>query len=111
MNTLLVMTNLPDRATAETLATQLVEKRLAACVNVLQPCLSIYRWRGVVETADEVPLLIKTTVERYQALEAAIRSGHPYEIPEIIALPIAFGLADYLDWISAEAGHDDGLES
>ena len=73
MNTLLVLTNLPDRATAETLAARLVEDRLAASVNILPPCHSIYRWQGEVETANEVPLLIKTTEARYPALEEAIR--------------------------------------
>ena len=86
MEILLVLTTLPDQTTAETLASALVESRLAACVNILQPCRSIYRWQGTVETADEVPLLIKTTEARYPALEAAIRARHPYEIPEIIAL-------------------------
>lgn len=100
MNTLLVLTNLPDLATAEALASFLVEERLAACVNILQSCRSVYRWQGVVETAQEVPLLIKTTEARYPALEAAIRTRHPYETPEIIALPVVHGLPDYLAWVA-----------
>ena len=107
MNTLLVLTNLPDRATAETLAARLVEDRLAACVNILHPCHSIYRWQGEVETADEVPLLIKTTEARYPALEEAIRARHPYETPEIIAIPVLLGLPDYLAWVAAETQSDD----
>jgi len=103
MEILLVLTTLPDQTTAETLASALVENRLAACVNILQPCRSIYRWQGTVETADEVPLLIKTTEARYPALEAAIRARHPYEIPEIIALPISLGLPGYLAWVAAES--------
>jgi len=103
MEILLVLTTLPDQTTAETLASALVESRLAACVNILQPCRSIYRWQGTVETADEVPLLIKTTEARYPALEAAIRARHPYEIPEIIALPISLGLPGYLAWVAAES--------
>ena len=102
MEILLVLTNLPDQMAAEALATVLVEERLAACVNILQPCRSIYRWKGTVETASEVPLLIKTTESRYPALEAAIRARHPYETPEIIALPVALGLPDYLAWVAAE---------
>jgi periplasmic divalent cation tolerance protein len=102
MNTLLVMTNMPDRATAETLAAALVEGRFAACVNILQPCRSLYRWEGSIETADEVPMLIKTSAERYPDLEAAIRAQHPYAIPEIIAVPVTFGWPDYLAWVGTE---------
>ena len=102
VTTLLVLTNLPDRPSAEAMARELVEARLAACVNVLAPCHSVYRWQGVLEMADEVPLLIKTTSERYAALAAAIRSRHPYELPEVIALPIVHGLPDYLTWVASE---------
>jgi len=104
-----VLTNLPDRQSAEALARVLVEDRLAACVNVLSSCRSIYRWKGEVETADEVPLLIKTTEARYEALEAAIRARHPYDVPEIIALPVARGLPDYLAWLAAETQMDTWL--
>jgi periplasmic divalent cation tolerance protein len=102
MRSLLVLTNLPDRAAAERLASALIEKRVAACVNILAPCRSVYRWQGAVQHDEEHPMLIKTTGERYAALEAAIRAGHPYELPEIIALPIERGLPAYLDWVSAE---------
>ena len=102
MEALLVISNLPDRASAEKLAHLLIDQRLAACVNVLSPCRSVYRWKGKVDDAEEFPLLIKTTRERYAALEAAVRKHHPYELPEIIALPLAAGLPAYLDWVSAE---------
>ncbi|MBN9424236.1 MAG: divalent-cation tolerance protein CutA [Candidatus Accumulibacter sp. 66-26] len=102
MSALLVLTNLPDRPAAEALAATLVETRLAACVNILAPCRSVYRWQGAVEAADEVPLLIKTTDECYPALEAAIRAAHPYELPEVIALPVERGLPAYLAWLAAE---------
>lgn len=102
METLLVLTNLPDEAQARQLAHSLVEQRVAACVNVLAPCRSVYRWQGEIETADEVPLLIKTSADRYPALEAAIRAGHPYELPEIIAVPLTRGLPEYLEWVAAE---------
>jgi periplasmic divalent cation tolerance protein len=102
MSTLLVLTNLPDRAAAERLAGSLVENRLAACVNILAPCQSVYRWKGAVQHDEEHPLLIKSTAEGYPALEAAIRAGHPYELPEIIAVPIERGLPAYLEWIAAE---------
>lgn len=102
MDTYLVITNLPDRASAQALARDLVEKRLAACVNILSPCRSVFRWKDKLEDAEEFPMLIKTTRERYAALEAAIRAGHPYELPEIIALPLAAGLPEYLAWVEAE---------
>lgn len=102
MSTLLVLTNLPNRAAAERLADSLVEKRLAACVNILAPCLSVYRWKDAMQRDEEHPMLIKTTAERYAALETAIRAGHPYELPEIIAVPIERGLPAYLDWVATE---------
>ena len=102
MSMLLVLTNLPDRAAAERLADALLEKRLAACVNILAPCRSVYRWKGEVQHDEEHPVLIKSTAEAYPALESAIRAGHPYELPEIIAVPIERGLPAYLDWVSAE---------
>ncbi|MDR2880437.1 MAG: divalent-cation tolerance protein CutA [Azoarcus sp.] len=98
--TLLVLTTLPDRASADTLATRLVEEHLAACVNILAPCESVYRWQGAVETASEIPLLIKTTRDRYPALEAVVQTLHSYEVPELIALPITCGLPAYLDWVA-----------
>ena len=100
--TLLIITSLPDEASAQTLATTLVAERLAACVSVLAPCRSTYRWQGTIESAAEIPLLIKTTTARYAALEDAIRARHPYELPEIIAVPIAHGLPEYLAWVVTE---------
>ena len=102
MQTLLVLTNLPDRAAAEKLADALIEQRLAACVNILAPCRSVYRWKNDLQHDEEYPMLIKTTAERYDELEAAIRAGHPYDLPEIIALPVERGLPAYLDWVAAE---------
>ena len=102
MSTLLVFTNLPDRAAAERLANMLVQKNLAACVNILAPCRSVYRWKDAVQYDEEHPMLIKTTRERYPALEQALREGHPYELPEIIAVPIERGLPAYLEWLAAE---------
>jgi len=100
---LLVLTTLPDKASADTLALRLVEEHLAACVNILAPCGSVYRWQGAVETASEIPLLIKTTRARYPALEAAIQALHPYDIPELVALSVTAGLPAYLDWVAASA--------
>jgi periplasmic divalent cation tolerance protein len=102
MAALLVLTNLPDRAAAERLADLVIARNLAACVNILAPCRSVYRWKGAVQHDEEHPMLIKTTRERYDALEQALREGHPYELPEIIAVPIERGLPAYLDWVAAE---------
>ena len=102
MSTLLVLTNLPDRDAAAKLAETLVAKQLAACVNILAPCRSVYRWKGEVQHDEEHPLLIKTTQARYAALEAEIRAGHPYELPEIIAMPVERGLPAYLAWVLDE---------
>lgn len=102
----LVMTTFPTREKADEMASLLVEKGLAACVSVQSECRSVYRWRGAVESAIEVPLLIKTTDARYAEVEAAIRAIHPYETPEIIAIPLADGLPDYLAWVLAETQED-----
>jgi periplasmic divalent cation tolerance protein len=102
MSALVVLTNLPDRVSAETLAEALVEAKVAACVNILAPCRSVYRWKDAVQHEEEHPMLIKTTTERYAELEAAIRAGHPYALPEIIALPVERGLLAYLEWVGTE---------
>jgi periplasmic divalent cation tolerance protein len=99
---IIVITNLPDRDAALELAETLMEKRLAACVNVLAACTSVYRWKQAIETAQEVPLLIKTRDALYPEVEAAIRRAHPYELPEIVAVPLVRGLPGYLEWIAAE---------
>ena len=104
LRVLLVFTNRPDHASAAALAAALVEARLVACVNVLAACTSVYRWQGAVETASEVPVLMKTTRARYPELEAAIRARHPYELPEIVAVPVEHGLPAYLDRVAAETG-------
>jgi len=98
----IVLTNLPDRAAAVQLAQELVARRLAACVNVLAECTSVYRWKGGIENAAEVPVLIKTRAERYAEVEATIRSLHPYELPEIIAVPVRHGFDEYLQWVADE---------
>ena len=102
MSALLVLTNLPDRGAAERLADAVIAKNLAACVNILAPCRSVYRWKGAVQHDEEHPVLIKTTAARYPALEKAIRAVHPYELPEIIAVPIERGLLQYLAWVADE---------
>ena len=102
MAILIVFTTLPDSNSAVKLAEALVEKRHAACVHLLPAGLSVYRWGGKIEHADEVTLLIKTTQASYAELETAIRTTHPYDLPEIIAVPVTAGLPAYLDWVDAE---------
>jgi len=102
MNPLLVMTNAPDRAMAERLAQALIEARAAACVNILAECRSVYRWQGAVETTTEVPILIKTTDAAYPRVERILRECHSYAVPEVIAVPIKYGLPAYLAWVATE---------
>ncbi len=99
---ILVLTSLPDPAAAQALARALVTGRLAACVSIGAPVESIYHWQGEIETAREFPVAIKTRAPLYAQVEAAIVAVHPYELPEIIAVPIVHGLPRYLDWIAAE---------
>jgi periplasmic divalent cation tolerance protein len=101
-----VLTNLPDSDSAFNLAREVVRLRLAACANVLAPATSFYRWEGRDEQASEVPVLIKSTRERYPELEAAIRSHHPYSLPEIVAWPLEAGFGAYLDWVERECQRD-----
>jgi len=93
----------PDADTAARIARALVEERLAACVNLVPAVRSIYRWQDRIEDQAEVLLVIKTRAERVEALGARLRALHPYELPELVALPVSAGLAPYLDWVAAEA--------
>ena len=102
-----MITSLPDREAAQQLASRLVKERLAACVNILAPCESVYRWQGQIETAQEITLLIKTLRTHYGKVEKIIRQCHPYELPEIIAVPVTDGLPAYLEWLAAETINPD----
>jgi periplasmic divalent cation tolerance protein len=95
----LVLTTLPSDADAETLARTLIGERLVACVNILPPMQSIYRWEGAVEQAEERQLIMKTAADRVEALKKRLMTLHPYEVPELLVLPVADGGADYLGWI------------
>ncbi len=96
----IVLTTCPDEACAERIARALVEERLAACVNILSPMRSIYRWKGKIEDANELLLVIKTSAARFPAIRDRVLALHPYELPEIIAVPIADGLPEYLAWLN-----------
>jgi periplasmic divalent cation tolerance protein len=96
----LVLTTCPHEEAARALAAPLIDARLAACINIVPGVHSIYRWKGRIEEGRECMLLIKTTRDRYPALEQHIRTAHPYELPEIVAMELTAGSADYLAWIS-----------
>lgn len=98
---LLVITTMPDAEGAQGLARALVEARLAGCVNISAPVTSIYEWQGRIETGSEVMLTIKSPRARYPEIERFIVAHHPYELPEVIAVPITEGSPDYLKWIDA----------
>lgn len=104
---ILIMTNFPDKKGAVALAEALIDQHLAACVNVLSPCTSIYRWQGTVESVDEIPILIKTLRQHYDRVEQLIKIMHPYELPEVIMVPILNGLPAYLQWIANETQQPD----
>lgn len=96
----LVFTTCPDHAAADELAAALIERRLAACVSVGGPVTSRYRWKDRVETDDEVPVTIKTRTDYLERLEKAFAELHPYEVPEMLAVPVVWGHGPYLDWIT-----------
>lgn len=96
----LVLCTCPDQDTAIAIGERLVEERLAACVNVVPGLTSIYRWQGAIEHESELLLLIKTVSARFEALRDALLRLHPYDVPEIIAVPITAGSADYLSWVT-----------
>lgn len=102
-----VFVSFPSRSDAEQLARLLVENRLAGCVQILGPMLSIYRWQGQVESAEEWLCLIKTTTSRYPALEEFVKNHHPYQVPEILAVPIEQGYPPYLQWLGECVSADD----
>ena len=100
----LVLTTFPADGDAEGFARALVEERLAACVNVLPPMQSVYRWKGEVEAATERQLLIKTKAANVAALEERVTALHPYDVPEFLVLPIEAGSAAYLAWLQESVG-------
>ncbi|HLE21826.1 MAG TPA: divalent-cation tolerance protein CutA [Vicinamibacteria bacterium] len=104
MSYLLVLTTVGNEEDAARLARSLVEKRLAACVNVLGPVRSFFVWKGKLEDDSERLLLMKTRSDRYPELEAALRELHPYQVPEVIAIPVERGWQAYLSWIDENVG-------
>jgi len=98
---LLVLTTCASNAEAERLAAELVERRLAACVNTVSQVASTYRWQGKIERAEESLLVIKTTQERFAAVQTVIRTRSGYELPEVLAVPVTAGSSEYLQWLGA----------
>ena len=100
MEPILIVTNFPEKKQAIAFAKKVVDDRLAACVNILGICTSVYSWQGKTESADETPVLIKTQKQHYTKVEQVITAMHPYELPEVIAVPLSNGLPAYLQWIA-----------
>lgn len=98
-----VLSNAPDVQLAKRIAHMLVEEHLAACVNLGVPGLSMYMWQGVLEGAEEVPMVMKTTRGQLQALVERLKQLHPYEVPEVLVLPVLGGLQSYMDWVRDQA--------
>ena len=98
---MLVLTTCPDSQVAQLIAGKIVDAKLAACVNIVPKIISVYEWQGKKEQSEESLLFIKTTQDKYTALQKCIVNEHPYELPEVIAVPISKGLPDYLAWISS----------
>ncbi|HEX9575999.1 MAG TPA: divalent-cation tolerance protein CutA [Myxococcales bacterium] len=99
---LLVFTTLPSADKAAELAKALVEERLAACANLLPAIRSIYRWQGKLQDENEVLVLLKTRAEHLERLKLRILELHPYEVPEVLAVPVEAGYQPYLDWLAGE---------
>jgi len=99
-STLITLCTCPSQTVAEEIANSLVKQGIAACINIIPKVTSIYKWQGKLERDDEALMLIKTDRSRYQDLEQALTTLHPYELPEIIAVPVEQGLTGYLNWVT-----------
>lgn len=108
--TVIVLTTVAADHDAVALGRQLVSEELAACVNILPPMQSVYQWHGAIHEDAERQLVIKTRVERLEALEARLRQLHPYEVPEFVVLPVIDGSTAYLDWVRESVGIPPGGE-
>lgn len=101
-NIVLILTTVPDGEAGEAIARALVDERLAACVNLLAPMTSLYRWKGAVERDVERQLMIKTAADRIASIQTRLRELHSYELPEFLVLPVSGGSAAYVDWVQAQ---------
>jgi periplasmic divalent cation tolerance protein len=105
-NILIVLCTCPDESVAGRLAAGLVEKHLAACVNVMPQIRSIYRWDGDIQKDDESLMVVKTTTDAFSAVSDWLQGNHPYDVPEILALPVCAGSTDYMNWVLDETKTD-----
>jgi periplasmic divalent cation tolerance protein len=101
---LLALSTFPDRDTAQRISNQLVTEKFAACANILPAVESIYRWEGKIETGNETLVFFKVSEDRQSVFQEKLRSLHPYEVPEIIFIPVSSGLPDYLRWVAENCG-------
>jgi len=101
---LIALSTCPNQDVAEKIAHILVEKHLAACVNIVPNVHSVYRWQDKIETDNEVMLLIKTTKQQFDTLQTTLTEHHPYELPELVGVSVTMGLPAYLDWVIKETG-------
>jgi periplasmic divalent cation tolerance protein len=101
---LLALSTFPDRETAQRVSNQLITEKFAACANILPAVESIYRWKGKTETGNETLVFFKVSEDRQSAFQEKLRSLHPYEVPEIIFIPVSSGLPEYLRWVAENCG-------
>ena len=101
---LLAISTFPDTEIARRISNQLVSERFAACANIFPSVESIYRWKGNIESANEILVLFKVSEDRQTAFQDKLRSLHPYDVPEIIFVPVTNGLPEYLKWVNENCG-------
>lgn len=106
MSAMVVLCSFPDFETARLATQHLIDKRLIACANIFDGCTSIFRWKDKTEIASEIPVFFKTSLEHYAEFEAELTEIHPYEVPEILALPVELGLQAYLQWVTSQVSPD-----
>ncbi len=107
---IVVFTTCGTEEEARTLASMLIEKHLAACVNIVAPLISVYRWKGAIEESREWLLIVKSRRERFDQLRIALEAAHSYELPEVLAVPVLEGSLNYLAWVDQETGAVAGGE-
>jgi len=105
-NVILIIITVPDAKSANKISAMLVEQRLAACVNTITGVTSLYRWEGELNSDEELILLVKTASDNFDKISMAVKSIHPYDLPEIIAVPVVAGFSPYLKWVKDESSDD-----
>ena len=103
---IIVLITCPNKEVSEQIANALLEQKLAACVNIMTPVISLYSWGGEINRDEEMLLIVKSRADLFEELIPAVKNVHPYDVPEIIALPIIMGSQDYLGWIDEVTRQD-----